>query len=171
MSPTNRNTITEFGVRGWLCDSAVTAEGKLYVQGGGWNLLSPPVFPAQLPRIGIAICVDVPYTATNQTHTLTITLQGEDGQLLGLGPVLNDPTDPAGIPKPGQIEAQFNLGRPPGLMAGDAQPVPFALNIDGYMLASPGAYAFVVSIDGTEMERLIFRAVPAMPMGMPGGIR
>lgn len=158
MPPNNRNSITDFRVNGWLCDSAVSVEGKLFIQGGGWNMISPTAFPAVLPRIGIALTVDVPYTATNQNHTLQISLEGEDGQTLSLGPEGGDPTDPATVPAPGKIQAQFNVGRPPGLMPGDAQPIPFALNIDGFTLAGPGAYAFVIEIDGTEMDRLIFRA-------------
>ena len=124
-------------------------------------MLTPPGFPAVLPRIGIALTVDVPYTATNQNHTLRISLEGEDGQAMSLGPEVADPTNPAAVPSPGKIEAQFNVGRPPGLMPGDAQPIPFAINIDGFNLASPGAYAFVIEIDGTEMDRLVFRAAQA----------
>lgn len=161
MPQNTRNSITDFRVNGWLCDSAVASEGKLYVQGGGWNMLTPPTFPAVLPRIGIALTVDVPYTATNQNHTLEIALEAEDGQRLSLGPEQVDPTSPTSIPAPGKINAQFNVGRPPGLMPGDAQPIPFALNIDGYVLNGPGAYAFVIEIDGTEMSRLVFRAAQA----------
>lgn len=162
MALNNRNSITDFRVNGWLCDSAVASEGKLFVQGGGWNILTPPGFPAVLPRIGIALTVDVPYTATNQNHTLEIALEAEDGQRLALGPEQGDPMDPASVASaPAKITAQFNVGRPPGLMPGDAQPIPFALNLDGYRLASPGAYAFVIEIDGSEMSRLVFRAVQA----------
>lgn len=31
-------------------------------------------------------------------------------------------------------------------------------DIDGFVLGGPGAYAFVIQIDGTEMDRLVFRA-------------
>lgn len=159
MTTAGRNSITDFRIDAVLCDSAVTAEGKIYVQGGGWNMLSPPAFPAQLPRIGLAVCVSVPYTATNHNHTLEITLESEDGEVVSVGPPSSDPIDPASVPRPGKITAQFNMGRPPILQAGDAQTMPFAVNVDGLMLASPGAYAFVIKIDDTEMERLAFRAI------------
>ncbi|GEL47391.1 hypothetical protein CHO01_25070 [Cellulomonas hominis] len=167
MAPTSRNAITEFTVTGWLCDSAVSAEGKLYVQGGGWNMLHLPAFPANLPRIGIALSVAVPYSATNQNHKLTIHLEAEDGQQLPLGAPAPGAGDALGAPM--AIEAQFQMGRPPGIMPGDAQLIPFALNIDGYPLEKPGLFAFVVSIDGTEMHRLHFRAIQALPGVLPFG--
>ena len=59
--------------------------------------------------IGVAAVVKVPYTATNQPHTLTITLVDEDGN--GVSPFVPD-----GVPDPGPIrgELSFNLGRPGG---------------------------------------------------------
>ncbi|GAB2457428.1 DUF6941 family protein [Xylanimonas ulmi] len=159
-----RASITDFTVDGMLCDSAVTAEGKLYIQGGGWSMLSFPALPAASPRIGIALSVAVPYTATNQAHRLTIHLEAEDGQRLPLGPGA-----PEGGDNLGQIEAQFNMGRPPGIMPGDSQHIPFALNIDSYPFERPGAYAFVITIDESEMHRMPFRVAQSLPGVLPFG--
>jgi hypothetical protein len=151
------NQVTEFKVDALLCDSAVTSEAKLYVQGGGWNMLTPPQFPFRAPRLGLGIIVAVPYTATNQNHTLGISLQDEDGHPLQIGPAGGDTDE--GSAATAQFGAQFNIGRPPILAPGDPQVIPFAMNIDGLLIDSPGAYAFVISIDGTEMQRLVFRVV------------
>jgi hypothetical protein len=41
----------DFQVDAVLCDSAVTADGKLYIQRGGWNLLGAESFPFRQSRI------------------------------------------------------------------------------------------------------------------------
>ena len=39
-------------VDGFLADSVVRAEGKLYVQGAGWNRITASLFPVVHDRIG-----------------------------------------------------------------------------------------------------------------------
>lgn len=152
---------TDFTVNAVLCDSAVTAEGKVYIQGGGWNILGTNGFPFNQPRIGLAVVVGIPYTATNQNHRFSVELEGEDSQLLPLSSPPAD--DPTGEPQMA-IEAQFNIGRPPHIQPGDAQTIPFAINFDQLRFESPGAFAFVMKIDGREVERLVFRVM--LPVGM-----
>ena len=138
-----------------LADSAAVAEGKVYVQGGGWNLINVQSFPFQQARIGIALVVKVPYTATNQVHRFKLSLQDEDGEVVGLGDA------PPGIEtedgKIRGIEGVFNIGRPPLLPPGDEQIVPLALNLDGISFEHPGRYSFGFEIDGSEVNRLSFR--------------
>lgn len=55
-------------VDAFLADSIVSAEGKLYVQGAGWNKIQATSFPFRHSRIGIGVIIHVPYTATNQVH-------------------------------------------------------------------------------------------------------
>jgi hypothetical protein len=155
------NAAAEFSVNAILCDSATTAEGKLYVQGGGWSMLGTTLFPFQQPRISLGIVVAVPYTATNQNHTLRIYLVGEDGQRISFGGASTEQPDGE---VPGSIEARFNLGRPPTIQPGDAQTIPMAVNLDQLRFDAPGAYSFVIEIDGTEVERLIFRVT--LPVGL-----
>jgi hypothetical protein len=143
-------------VEALLADSVAAAEGKLYVQGGGWNLITMPVVPAPQSRIGIAIVFRVPYTATNQEHRFEIHLEGEDSTdplPLGDAPP-NVPTVDGKIRKFG---GTFNVGRPPDLRHGDEQLLPMALNIDGLVFERVGAYRFVISIDGTPIKALGFR--------------
>ncbi len=146
-----------------LADSVVVAEGKLYVQGGGWNVLNALSMPTQHDRIGIGIVVHVPYTATNQMHNLEVTLVDEDENSVPLG------TAPPGVVvdspdgKVRKLGAQFNVGRPATIHAGDEQVTAFAININGLVLETPGMYSFVIGVDGTEVSRLRFRVNPLQP--------
>ena len=143
-------------VDAFLCDSAVAVEGKVYIQGGGWNLLHSPVFPFAQDRIGVAAIVSVPYTETNKNHVFELRLEDQDGALKPLGHL----PGPDGQPQVQmKIMGNFMLGRPPILQAGDAQNVPIALNLDNLMFEAPGSYSFVLSIDEKEIERLTFRVV------------
>jgi hypothetical protein len=136
----------------------VTAEGKLYIQGGGWNVLHSGTFPFAQPRIGVAAIVSVPYHATNKVHKLEIRLQTEDGQPMAIGPTVT--ADQHGTTaSPMGIGAEFNIGRPPNLQGGEAQNIPFAINLDHIVFSEPGGYAFVLSLNEEEIERLSFRVV------------
>jgi len=149
----------EFAVNAFVCDSAVVAEGKVYIQGGGWNMMASPQFPFVQSRIALAVVVSVPYTMTNQNHLLEIRLEGEDHDSVAIGPPVEKDGE---IQRPTGVGAQFNVGRPALLQPGDAQPLPFAVNFDQLQFTSPGAYSFVIAIDGTEVQRLPFR-VTALP--------
>jgi hypothetical protein len=108
-------------------------------------------------RIGIAAIVSVPYTATNQQHTLELRFEDADGNSLPIGSAPPDvETDDGMIRK---IEAGFNVGRPPQLPPGADQTVPFAINVNGVSFDSPGRYQFVVTIDGADVTNLAFTVV------------
>jgi len=143
-------------VDAFLCDSAVVAEGKIFIQGGGWHILNSPQFPFAQDRIGIAAVVSVPYTATNVMHTLAIWLEDQDGKHHPLGFAAG----PNGEPREQmRLVAKFNHGRPPALQAGDPQNMPFAVNLDNVLFQAPGSYAFVLTVNDEEMARLSFRVV------------
>jgi hypothetical protein len=161
MPPTEK--ISEFHVDAMLCDSAVTADGKLFLQGGGWTMLNVPALPTVLPRLGIGLVITVPYLATNQNHDLLIELKSEDGEpvLVGAPPNLADPAGApgVGIGEPVKAEGQFNVGRPPILLPGEAQTLPFAINVDGLQISTAGGYVVMVSVDGTPLRNLHFRVI------------
>lgn len=148
-----------FTIDAMLCDSAVVAEGKLYVQGAGWNMLSTPQFPFVQSRIGLAVVIGVPYTETNREHRLHVRLESEDGAQLPLGPPVTDPEQPGGAQRATGVGAQFNVGRPAVLQPGDRQNLPFAINLDQLGFETAGAYSFVLTIDGDEVNRLAFRVL------------
>jgi Family of unknown function (DUF6941) len=154
----------DFAVTAMLCDSAVTAEGKLYLQGAGWDMINPPsgTYPTRVPRVGLGLLIAVPYTATNRNHTMRISLKGADGEEIALGLQPADPTDPTSVGTVPMyyVEANFNVGRPPHLQSGESQTIPFAMNLDGLAINQPGSYSFVIEIDQREVQRLTFRATP-----------
>ncbi|MBA2414964.1 MAG: hypothetical protein H0V64_03560 [Geodermatophilaceae bacterium] len=139
-----------FTAQAMLCDSAAAVDGKLYIQGGGWNAIAAGVMPFAAPRIGMALLIGVPYGDTERRHQLTVGLADEDGSQLPLGPV----TDTG---RASHLQLGFEVGRPAKLPPGDTQLLPFALNIDGYAFARPGGYAFVIAVDQQEITRLRFR--------------
>ena len=136
----------DFKIDAMLCDTVAVESSKLYMQGGGWNMVSTTEFPAKIARIGVAALIHVPYSKTNALHQLLLQLQDDDGNRIPLGPG-----------EEGTLEAQFNVGRPAILQAGEEQPLPFAVNLDGLSFPKPGTYSFVFTLDGDERARLTFR--------------
>ena len=149
-----------------LADSAVVpADGKLYIQGGGWNMLWGTAFPMRHPRMCIGLVITVPWTATNHNHALDVHLEDGDGQVkkLGDGPEGDVTT----------IGGTFNIGRPPVVATGDDQLIAMAMTLDGLEFDHPDRYSFVISIDGTPVNRLPLRVglVPnANPLVAGSGI-
>lgn len=141
----------------FLADSVANAEGKLYVQGAGWNVIHTQVVPVRHDRIGIGVLIRVPYTATNETHTFSLSLEDADGRVLPLGdgPEQGEPLM--------ELGAEFRVGRPPALEPGDSQIVPFAVNLNGLVFAEADAYSFVLKIDGEPYKRLSFRVALTQP--------
>ena len=144
---------TAIEVDGFLADSVVVAEGKIYVQGAGWNVINAVRLPAQHDRIGIGFVVRVPYTATNQDHAFEVRLEDADANRLTFG------DNPEGEGRVEGLGGQFNVGRPPTLKPGDEQVVPFAVNINALPLEKAGNYRFVISIDGQDIKELPFRVM------------
>lgn len=69
----------------FLADSVVVADNKLYAQGGGWDTINTSAFPFKQPRVGIAVFLRVPWTATNEMHTFSIKILDQDGNMLPFG--------------------------------------------------------------------------------------
>ena len=145
----------EITVEAFLADSVVNPDGKLYVQGGAWNVIHTPALPFRQARIGIAVIVRVPYQlATNQAHKFELRLENADGEQLPLGEAPPGTNVPDG--KIRKIGGDFPVGRPPGVQPGDEQSVAIAVNIDGLLFERDGVYRFVVSIDGRDLRQLRF---------------
>jgi hypothetical protein len=137
-----------------LADSVASSEGKLYVQGGGWNVINVAKVPIRHPRIGIALIVRVPYTATNQMHKFELYLQDADGNEL---PLADAPEAEAPDEKIRRLGGQFNVGRPPTLQPGDEQLIPLAINLDGLTFDRADSHKFVIELDGSPEKELSFR--------------
>ena len=143
-----------------LCDSVACPEGKLYIQGGGWQTLQADQYPVRIPRIGVAVIVTVPYARTNEPHELALSFRNGEGRDLPA-----DGASPAAEPgsKPGEpvhaSQSFFNIGRPSYLRPGDSQLLTTAANFDGLIVPGPDTYHFAVLIDGREISRASFRLV------------
>lgn len=122
-----------------LCDHAVVAEGKLYINGGGWSITGPAPAPSAL-----AIKVEVPWDRTNTPIPIVIRLIGEDGE-----PVLQDVD---GSPVPVEVQAKFEVGRPPGLQPGSSIDLPIAINIPPLQLEPGRRFSWELSIDDEKRE-------------------
>ena len=123
--------MNNFEVNTFLADSVDIAQGKIYALGAGWDTIFTQNLPAQHPRIGLGILINVPYTETNKEHTLSVSLQDEDGNLVNN---LN-------------LQAPFKIGRPAHLKEGDSQLIPFAFNFDGLVFEKAAAYRWIIQID------------------------
>jgi hypothetical protein len=143
-------------VQAFLCNHAEVQNNLLYAMGIGVDrTFIPPGPPAPWPvTIAIGISVTVPWTATNQQHTVHIDLVDADGQPVNL---------PTGQGTTGPFEAalQFNVGRPPDLRVGDAQLVNLAITMPGLPMPALGDYKFRISIDGSVERELAYRLVSA----------
>src|SRR4051794_4637172 len=119
-----------------LADHARVAEGKLDILGAGWTLAGPdPV------TMGLGVLIEVPWDQTNRRHAMVVRLLGEDGQLYPL------PT-PDGQSQGIEAHTEFEVGRPPGIAAGTAQPFALALNLAQVPLAPGRRYEWRLEIDG-----------------------
>ena len=124
--------MNSFQITSFLADSVDLQQGKIYALGIGWDVVFAQNFPAQHPRIGLGILVNVPYTETNKEHLIRISLQDQDGH------VVNNLS----------LESPFKIGRPAHLTEGDSQILPFAFNFDGLVFEMATTYRWVIEIDG-----------------------
>ena len=143
-------------VRAFLADSVQSVDGKLYVLGAGWNRLAAGGFPARHDRVGIGVIVTLE-TGDDGEHNLELSLLDADERATALF------VDPGGAPQ-FALHASFQTQVTPEEFVGVV--VPLALNLDGLSFPEPGAYAFSLRVDGSEMERLPFR-VDLVGIGEP----
>lgn len=123
-----------------LADAVQASQGKLFVLGGGWDVLTVRSLPARHPSMGIGLRVRVPWGWRGDKVQLEVELQDQDG-----GSVL-----------PGSLKAPVPVRRPDHLPEGQDLTVVRALTFTNIVFRNEGAYSFVVSIDGDVKERLRF---------------
>ncbi len=120
-----------------LCDYSEAVNGKLYLTGGGWNVLRLPELPHEW-SFSIGLGIDVAYHETNEAHELVVGVQDPDGLELGDG-----------------LTANFETGRPPGLPQGQEQRLVMSIAATA-TFATPGPHAAVVQVNGEELGRARF---------------
>src|SRR2546421_12199965 len=62
--------------------AGVAPAAKVDVNGGFFNLLRFPAFPATMPTLGIAVLLEMPFQDSMQDHSLHVVLRGPEQQEL-----------------------------------------------------------------------------------------
>lgn len=127
--------MTDMKVTMILADFAQVVNGKLYIMGGGWSIIGPEPCPT-----AIAIKIEVPWSQTNQKHNLKVELLDSDCHPVSV------PTQAGSSPL--KINADFEVGRPAGLIQGTSLDVPVAFNIAPLPLEPGKRYIWKLIIDG-----------------------
>ena len=135
-----------------LADAAQVIGNKLYLLGGGWDrLMVNSGFPVD-QQIGLAASFKVPWNETNEKHTFEVEIASEDGESICT------------------IGGGFEVGRPPGIPAGQDQRMQIAANA-GLRIKDQGTYVIIARIDGQEGRRVPFNVVAGATMAMGQGGR
>ena len=133
-----------------LANHVEAANGLLYVSGGGWTTHTRQASlggPPALSHLGVALIVAIPWNQTNRDHRVMIEFRDEDANQVG------------------NITAQMNVGRLPGMRPGTMQYFPIALSIN-MSFPHTGGYelvAHVEGIDGSE-RRWTFQVQDIQPL-------
>ena len=131
-----------------LCDHAEAVGGKLYINGGGWNVLLRPGAPV---NVSLAILIEVPWDAANAQHRLRAYLLTEDGD-----PVLAPQGEAL------EVDGAFEVGRPPGVKPGSTLNTPLAINFNALALDA-GGYEWRLEVDEALVARKPFRVASGGP--------
>ncbi|HYM14145.1 MAG TPA: hypothetical protein VEZ14_01115 [Dehalococcoidia bacterium] len=124
-----------------LADHVDVVGNKLYLNGGGWSVLTVNSgFPVQ-QNLGVAAAFSVPWNETNHRANVEIDVLTADGVTLA------------------KAAGQLEVGRPPGLPAGQPQRAQIAVNMT-LSLDKPGTYEIITRIEGQEDKRTHFNVVP-----------
>jgi hypothetical protein len=129
-----------------LSDHSESVNGKLYMVGGGWNVLRLPELPHEW-GFHIALGLDVGWDETNTHHDLLVSVHDPDGVELGEG-----------------LSAEFEAGRPPGMPPGQDQRLVMSIGT-AVTFASAGPHAAVVQANGEEIGRARFYVTGGAPNG------
>jgi hypothetical protein len=67
-----------------LADAATVADGKLYIQGGGWNSMLAQQMPVVHPGLAVVLMFELGWHEGNEDLKYAIELLDEDGKPAGL---------------------------------------------------------------------------------------
>jgi hypothetical protein len=125
-----------------LADAAQVVGAKLYLLGGGWDRLTVNrPFPFD-QRLALALSISVPWNETNQKHSFEVEIVSED----------NTTEEQKSLVKVG---GQFEVGRPPGIRAGQVQRFQLAVDMN-LKIETAGIKTVIARIEGQEMRRIEF---------------
>ncbi len=122
-----------------LCDAAQVQGEKLSMLGGGWSQVWVKQFPAQ-HHMAVAAGLLVPWLGAHANHQFKLEVRSEDGS------------------KFGEVQGEFEQGRPPGLPPGSAQRVMLAINMN-IRIERPCEAVAEITLDGQLAKSVPFRIV------------
>jgi hypothetical protein len=125
-----------------LADAAQVQSGKLYVLGGGFDTISVRQLPATHRSVSLAMVAEVGPDERQQDLELLVQLVDEDGAEVGV-----------------TAKGKLRVGAPPNLPPGSPSIVPIVSPFHNITFTAAKGYAFVVSMNGTELTRVKFRVV------------
>jgi uncharacterized protein DUF6941 len=126
-----------------LADHVEAIHGKLYMMGGGWENIAVHDFESPV-TLEIAVSVDVPWNATNRPHTISVSVQTADGEILA------------------NVDGNIVAGRPATIEHGASQRTMLSMKIP-VTFPSAGTYVVVAGLNEVPAKRVAFRAMPAHP--------
>jgi hypothetical protein len=115
-----------------LADAAQVADGKLYLLGGGVQMIGPQPQP-----VALGLLIHVPWDRSNVKHDWKLELLDEDGV-----PVLHNEV-------PVVVAGQFEAGRPAGWPPGTPLLVPLAINFSALPVQPGRRYSWRLAVDDT----------------------
>jgi hypothetical protein len=130
-------------VRGFLIADAVSADagGKAYLHGAGIAEINATAFPWTQPQLAVYALLEREEEAYGSDHSLSLRLVGPGEQALtelGANVRIDRSEDP-------ELSERVNL----------------AVTLNGIVFPEPGVYAFVVTFDNDEIDRVLVRVQQA----------
>jgi hypothetical protein len=125
-----------------LADAAQVQSGKLFVLGGGFDTISVRKLPATHRSLSLAMVAEVGPDERQQDLELLVQLVDEDGAEVGV-----------------TAKGKLRVGAPPNLPPGSPSIVPIVSPFHNVTFPEAKGYAFVISMNGTELTRVKFRVV------------
>lgn len=134
-----------------LCDHVTVAEGKLYINGGGWSVTGPNPTP-----MGIALLIGVPWSSAGTDVHFRLQLVLTDGHA-----VLTNAASGGG---PIAIEGNVHVDSPVGMSPGAHLDVPLAINFPALELPAGERLIWELELNDQRNRdwRLPFHTRPAL---------
>lgn len=124
-----------------LADAASVAEGKLYVHGGGWDVIHVRQFPTIHPSMALAILFEVDYLEAPGELPVKIQFRTADGEQLA------------------EVDLDVAVGHAPGSIRGEPTYVPWTFTFPGTRFDAAGSYSFVVSSNDEPLAKVPLHVV------------
>lgn len=125
-----------------LADAAQVQGGKLYILGGGFEMIRARAMPVIHRNINVALVVEVGAEERNQDLDLVIDLIDEDGKAMGV-----------------QARGRLRVKDQPILPPGSPSVVPLVSPFYNVRFPEPKGYTFVIRHEDDELGRIRLRVV------------